>query len=213
MVQVFLNLLILFMVEQYLVPAIKNSIEPLTQMQFGHVLERLLKLSVRFPPKALTILVILLLRYCYYHYHYYRSPPLADVSRGDRVGGGVQIPNLYIWLLFFYSFFHCWLNMLAEVLRFGDREFYQVRPPPHLRPTLMMHFAAALALSVSCGLTTQSFQFIGLVEQHDAERVLADVEQAGAPVAAAPRVLPHDPRRLLQAPVGLLHFLPLGRGP
>lgn len=77
---VFLNLLILFMVEQYLVPAIKNSIEPLTQMQFGHVLERLLKLS---------------------------------------------IPNLYIWLLFFYSFFHCWLNMLAEVLRFGDREFYQ----------------------------------------------------------------------------------------
>jgi len=48
-VQVFLNLLILFMVEQYLVPAIKNSIEPLTQMQFGHVLERLLKLSVRSP--------------------------------------------------------------------------------------------------------------------------------------------------------------------
>jgi hypothetical protein len=45
--QVFLNLLIVFMVEQYLVPAIKNSIEPITQMQFGHVLERLLKLSVR----------------------------------------------------------------------------------------------------------------------------------------------------------------------
>lgn len=63
------------MVEQYLVPAIKNSIEPLTQMQFGHVLERLLKLSVRFPPKALTILVIPLLRYCYYHYHSYRFPP------------------------------------------------------------------------------------------------------------------------------------------
>jgi len=76
----FLNLLILFMVEQYLVPIVKNSIEPLTQMHFGHLLERLLKLS---------------------------------------------IPNLYIWLLFFYSFFHCWLNMLAEVLRFGDREFYQ----------------------------------------------------------------------------------------
>jgi hypothetical protein len=42
------------MVEQYLVPAIKNSIEPLTQMQFGHVLERLLKLSVRSPPQGLN---------------------------------------------------------------------------------------------------------------------------------------------------------------
>lgn len=24
----------------------------------------------------------------------------------------------------FYSFFHCWLNIWAEILRFGDREFY-----------------------------------------------------------------------------------------
>jgi hypothetical protein len=127
-VQVFLNLLILFMVEQYLVPAIKNSIEPLTQMQFGHVLERLLKLSVRSPP-------LIVPPWCYCCCC---SLPPADESRGGGGGGGggVQIPNLYIWLLFFYSFFHCWLNMLAEVLRFGDREFYQVRPhsPPHSPP-------------------------------------------------------------------------------
>ena len=36
-----------------------------------------------------------------------------------------QIPNLYIWLLMFYCFFHLWLNILAELLRFGDRAFYK----------------------------------------------------------------------------------------
>ncbi len=33
--------------------------------------------------------------------------------------------NRYIWLMFFYSFFHLWLNILAEALRFGDRMFYR----------------------------------------------------------------------------------------
>lgn len=62
--QIFLNLLILFMTEQYLVPIIKNSIEPLTQMHWGHLLERLLKLSVRykltfFSKSALRLLLTL----------------------------------------------------------------------------------------------------------------------------------------------------------
>ena len=26
----------------------------------------------------------------------------------------------------FYGFFHCWLNGFAELLRFGDRMFYEV---------------------------------------------------------------------------------------
>jgi len=69
-----------FMVEQYVVPLVENSVEPLDQMHLGYIIERILKLS---------------------------------------------IPNLYIWLLMFYSVFHCWLNILAEVLRFGDREFYK----------------------------------------------------------------------------------------
>ena len=36
----------------------------------------------------------------------------------------LSIPNLYIWLLMFAELFHCWLNLLAEVTRFGDRRFY-----------------------------------------------------------------------------------------
>lgn len=33
--------------------------------------------------------------------------------------------SLYIWLIFFYVFFHSFLNLTAELLRFGDRRFYQ----------------------------------------------------------------------------------------
>ena len=36
----------------------------------------------------------------------------------------LSLPNLYLWLLMFYSFFHCWLNILSELMRFGDRTFY-----------------------------------------------------------------------------------------
>lgn len=36
----------------------------------------------------------------------------------------LAVPNTLIWLLFFYGFFHCYLNLVAEVLRFGDRCFY-----------------------------------------------------------------------------------------
>ncbi|XP_010313759.1 diacylglycerol O-acyltransferase 1 isoform X2 [Solanum lycopersicum] len=37
----------------------------------------------------------------------------------------LSVPILYVWLCMFYSLFHLWLNILAEVLRFGDREFYK----------------------------------------------------------------------------------------
>mmetsp|Transcript_5151 Transcript_5151/g.17980 ORF Transcript_5151/g.17980 Transcript_5151/m.17980 type:complete len:200 (+) Transcript_5151:2-601(+) len=37
----------------------------------------------------------------------------------------LSIPTLYVWLCIFYSFFHCWLNIVAEVTRFGDRQFYR----------------------------------------------------------------------------------------
>eukprot|EP00897_Mesotaenium_endlicherianum_P002865 jgi/Mesen1/2606/ME000166S01728 len=37
----------------------------------------------------------------------------------------LSIPTLYVWLCMFYCFFHLWLNIVAEVLCFGDREFYR----------------------------------------------------------------------------------------
>lgn len=37
----------------------------------------------------------------------------------------LSITSTYIWLLGFYGFFHCFLNLTAELLRFGDRVFYR----------------------------------------------------------------------------------------
>uniref|UniRef100_A0A3B4XD47 O-acyltransferase n=1 Tax=Seriola lalandi dorsalis TaxID=1841481 RepID=A0A3B4XD47_SERLL len=37
----------------------------------------------------------------------------------------IQVPNHLIWLIFFYWFFHSSLNFVAELLQFGDREFYR----------------------------------------------------------------------------------------
>ena len=37
----------------------------------------------------------------------------------------LSIPNTYIWLFGFYWYFHLWLNLCAELTRFGDRLFYK----------------------------------------------------------------------------------------
>lgn len=37
----------------------------------------------------------------------------------------LAVPNHIIWLMGFYCFFHSYLNVVAEILRFGDREFYK----------------------------------------------------------------------------------------
>ena len=37
----------------------------------------------------------------------------------------LSIANTYCWLLMFYSYFHAYLNLWAEILRFGDRVFYK----------------------------------------------------------------------------------------
>ena len=36
----------------------------------------------------------------------------------------LSLPVTYVWLAGFYAFFHVWLNLLGELLRFGDRQFY-----------------------------------------------------------------------------------------
>lgn len=37
----------------------------------------------------------------------------------------LSIPTLYFWLCMFYCTFHLWLNIIAELTRFGDRQFYK----------------------------------------------------------------------------------------
>lgn len=72
----------LIITEQYLQPTIANSLVPLRQLNWPHMIERVLKLS---------------------------------------------LPTLYGWIIMFYCLFHLWLNILAELTFFGDREFYKVR--------------------------------------------------------------------------------------
>ncbi|KAM6148279.1 diacylglycerol O-acyltransferase 1 [Rhynchocyon petersi] len=37
----------------------------------------------------------------------------------------LAVPNHLIWLIFFYWLFHSCLNVVAELMKFGDREFYR----------------------------------------------------------------------------------------
>ena len=36
----------------------------------------------------------------------------------------LSIPTIIVWLLGFYAMLHCFLNGVAELTRFADRQFY-----------------------------------------------------------------------------------------
>uniref|UniRef100_A0A3Q0SAM6 O-acyltransferase n=1 Tax=Amphilophus citrinellus TaxID=61819 RepID=A0A3Q0SAM6_AMPCI len=48
-----------------------------------------------------------------------------DLSRMTERLLRLAVPNHLLWLMFFYSFFHSSMNFTAELLRFGDRQFYK----------------------------------------------------------------------------------------
>lgn len=107
------------LVDQYVMPAVKNAKvrtthksvyslcaqTPLEELAWLKIVERVLKLSV-----------------CTHNHDV--SHTLTTRAHAQHAHA-TQIPNLYIWLLMFYCFFHLWLNILAELLRFGDRAFYK----------------------------------------------------------------------------------------
>ncbi|CAG11944.1 unnamed protein product, partial [Tetraodon nigroviridis] len=47
-----------------------------------------------------------------------------DMSRMAERLLRLAVPNHLLWLMFFYWFFHSSMNFTAELLRFGDRQFY-----------------------------------------------------------------------------------------
>ncbi|GMT10260.1 hypothetical protein PFISCL1PPCAC_1557, partial [Pristionchus fissidentatus] len=77
---IFLSFVSLALIQQWVVPLVKNSMAPFSDMNISRCVERVLKLAV---------------------------------------------PNLLIWLIFFYTMFHSALNLCAEILCFADREFYR----------------------------------------------------------------------------------------
>ena len=76
----FLSQVIGALVQQWIMPLLRNTVEPFSQSEWSVIVERCLKLA---------------------------------------------IPNHLIWLMFFYVYFHSGLNVLAELLCFGDRLFYR----------------------------------------------------------------------------------------
>ncbi|XP_038567493.1 diacylglycerol O-acyltransferase 1b [Micropterus salmoides] len=48
-----------------------------------------------------------------------------DLSRMTERLLRLAVPNHLLWLMFFYWFFHSSMNFSAELLRFGDRQFYK----------------------------------------------------------------------------------------
>uniref|UniRef100_A0A452FRU8 O-acyltransferase n=1 Tax=Capra hircus TaxID=9925 RepID=A0A452FRU8_CAPHI len=75
----FLTQLQVGLIQQWMVPAIQNSMKPFKPSGWGRV----------------------------------------------GAGGAVLVPNHLIWLIFFYWLFHSCLNAVAELMQFGDREFYR----------------------------------------------------------------------------------------
>jgi diacylglycerol O-acyltransferase 1 len=66
------------------------------------------------------------------------SPVLAGLVQDLEATGGsytvgmmadywlkLAIANTYLWLLLFYGYFHLYMNLFGEILRFGDRVFYR----------------------------------------------------------------------------------------
>ena len=67
-------------------------------------------------------------------FHQFTYPTLVNslksLEQRDMVLIGERIlklslSSLFIWLIGFYALFHCWLNVLAELMGFADRAFYR----------------------------------------------------------------------------------------
>ena len=57
--------------------------------------------------------------------------PVTLNSKGDSFKEVIEnvftlcIPSTLIWILIFYGYFHCWLNLKSEICRYGNRDYYK----------------------------------------------------------------------------------------
>ena len=69
-------------------------------------------------------------------WYQYMEPALKSMVRAqsDHELGWIEVinrnlrlavPNTIFWVAGFYGFFHLWLNILGELLYYGDRNFYK----------------------------------------------------------------------------------------
>lgn len=122
--------------------------------------------------------------------------------------------SLVIWLAGFFALFQSFLNALAEVMRFGDREFYEAW-------CKSLFFCLLFPLTHSLPPTPQQQSHCQPPipnlhnknrEQRKPRRVLAHLEQARVPILPAPRLLADAVARV-EPPVGQSGRVPALGGP
>lgn len=100
---ILLGNVVLALFQQWMIPSVRNSLIPFSNMDVAKATERLLKLAVSS-------------RHIF--------PWLRNLLNDHSVLFIFQIPNHFTWLCFFYLTFHSFLNLVGELLYFADRNFY-----------------------------------------------------------------------------------------
>ena len=126
---VFCLILQLLIIEQYLYPTVRNAMQSISGMHYLSILERILKIALpNGQPTHHTPLHVTT------HTQYTSVQILTCVIAGL----GLCVCPLccavgVVWLLLFYSLFHSWLNILAELMNFGQSSHScsqpLIRPP------------------------------------------------------------------------------------
>jgi diacylglycerol O-acyltransferase 1 len=77
--------------------------------------------------RMLMVMMLITLTYNQYIRPVLNTPTVRALNVPEMIEKvlTLSIPNTYIWLLGFYFYFHLYLNLFAELTRFGDREFYR----------------------------------------------------------------------------------------
>jgi hypothetical protein len=166
--------LLVILVEQYIMPAAMNSMDPLEGLALGEIkpdylinelevahspswLHRLIIISISINVLngvIIIIIIIIIIKMMLSTQHGVDKTettfPVCDLQLVRRATVSIKwreylrcvtsdwfvgrllervlklsVPVLYFWLVMFYMFFHLWMNILAELLCFGDREFYK----------------------------------------------------------------------------------------
>ncbi|XP_067367426.1 diacylglycerol O-acyltransferase 1b isoform X3 [Channa argus] len=102
----FFTQLFVCLIQQWIIPIIQSSMKPLEDMDLSRMTERLLRLADS-------------------SYTSHKEVMLKGFKRlHNSQSHQKKVPNHLLWLMFFYWFFHSSMNFTAELLRFGDRQFY-----------------------------------------------------------------------------------------
>ena len=174
---VFCLILQLLIIEQYLYPTVRNAMQSISGMQYLTILESVLKVALpngQTPPRLVQC----------------NRVSVAASLTSALLSLCLECSGV-VWLLMFYSLFHSWLNILAELMNFGTAQTKLAQQLPSLSPAC--HSLANITVrSADCLARRRPPLLCGVVELPLAGPVLEQLEPARAqlrhatPLRAAP---------------------------